>query len=348
MPRKPAVDLPLHAVAAVLREAIGSSVRTGAMQQGKHHARRFIQRTLATLPGAFARLWPAHTRPTQRLVALVTVIAVLLLAAYSGVAATLYFRQRALMYFPETVHTAPAAAGFADASELTLTTSDGERIVAWYVPPTGDKPLILYFHGNGGALRYRVERFKKLVGDGIGLLGIDYRGYAGSTGSPSEHGLIADGEAAYEFAAAHYPVKQIVLWGESLGTGVAVALAAEKPVGRVILEAPFTSAAAVGAQRYWYLPVALLMRDQFHSDQRIGKVTAPLLILHGAKDQVVPYAMGERMFELANQPKHIVRFLDGGHEDLDQNGALIAIGRFLAGDLDSGGQKTEDGGQIRK
>ena len=113
-----------------------------------------------------------------------------------------------------------------------------------------------------------------------------------------------------------------MVWGELLGTGVAVALAAEKPVGRVILEAPFTSAAAVGAKRYWYMPVRLLMKDQFHSDERIGKVTAPLLILHGVHDQVVPFAMGERLFELANKPKHIVRFLDGGHEDLDANGAL--------------------------
>ncbi len=129
-------------------------------------------------------------------------------------------------------------------------------------------------------------------------------------------------------------MQQIVLWGESLGAGVAIALAGEKPVGRVILEAPFTSAAAVGASHYWYMPVRLLMKDQFRSDQRIGKVTAPLLILHGVHDQIVPYAMGERLFELANKPKHIVRFLDGGHEDLDANGALGAVARFLAGDLD--------------
>jgi len=183
-------------------------------------------------------------------------------------------------------------------------------------------------------LRYRVERFKKLIADGIGLVALEYRGYGGSGGSPSERGLIADGEAAYAFAAARYSVQQIVLWGESLGSGVAVALAAEKPVGRVILEAPFTSAAAVGAEHYWYMPVRLLMKDQYRSDERIAKVTAPLLILHGVHDQIVPYAMGERLFELANKPKHIVRFLDGGHEDLDANGALHAVGRFLAGDLD--------------
>jgi hypothetical protein len=189
-------------------------------------------------------------------------------------------------------------------------------------------------HGNGGALRYRVERFTRLITDGIGIVAVEYRGYGGSSGSPSERGLIADAEAGYAFAAARYPAQQIVLWGESLGSGVAVALAAEKPVGRVILEAPFTSAAAVGAAHYWYVPVRLLMTDQFRSDERIGKITAPLLILHGVKDQTVPYAMGEHLFDIANKPKHIVRFLDGGHEDLDKNGALVAVGRFLAGDLD--------------
>jgi fermentation-respiration switch protein FrsA (DUF1100 family) len=125
-----------------------------------------------------------------------------------------------------------------------------------------------------------------------------------------------------------------VLWGESLGTAVAIALAAERPVGRVILEAPLTSAVAVAATHYWYMPVRLLMRDQFRSDERIGKVTAPVLILHGKQDAVVPYAMGEELFALTKAPKHIARFLDGGHEDLDANGALHAVGRFLAGDLD--------------
>jgi len=261
-------------------------------------------------------------------------IAAILFCLYLGTAAILYFAQRSLMYFPETIHTTPAKAGLPEAQEVTLTASDGQRIIAWYAAPRDDKPVIIYLHGNGGALRYRVERFRRLIDNGIGLVAVEYRGYGGNTGSPSEAGLIADGEAGYTFAAAHYKVQQLVLWGESLGTGVAVAVAAERPVARVILEAPFTSAAAVAAIRYWYLPVRLLMKDQFRSDERIGKITAPVLILHGVRDHIVPFAMGERMFELTKSPKHIVRFLDGHHEDLDANGALHAVGRFLAGDLD--------------
>jgi uncharacterized protein len=273
-------------------------------------------------------------RPLSRYTKIPMWIAIILFCVYAGVAALVYVSQRSLMYFPETLHTMPAQAGLPEAEEVPLTASDGVRITAWYVAPQDNKPVIVYFHGNGGALRLRAGRFKKLISSGIGLVALEYRGYGGNPGSPSERGLIDDGEAAYAFAAAHYPTKQIVLWGESLGSGVAVAVAAEKPVGRVILEAPFTSAAAVASLRYWFMPVRLLMKDQFHSDQRIGQVTAPLLILHGVHDQVVPYAMGEQMFELANQPKHIVRFLDGGHDDLDANGALFAVARFLAGDLD--------------
>jgi uncharacterized protein len=260
--------------------------------------------------------------------------AITALCIYVGIAAVLYATQRSLMYFPDTAHTTPAQASLPQADEVALTAADGVGITVWHVAPQNEKPVILYFHGNGGALHYRVGRFKKLVNEGIGLVALEYRGFGGNSGTPSEHGLIADAEAAYAFAAERYPAKQIVVWGESLGTGVAVALAAEKPVGRVILEAPFTSAAAVAAIRYWYMPVRLLMKDQFHSDERIAKVTAPILILHGLHDRVVPYTMGEQLFERANQPKHIVKFLDGGHEDLDANGALHAVARFLAGDLD--------------
>ena len=263
-----------------------------------------------------------------------TWIAVIAVGLYIGLTAMIYAAQRSLMYFPDTAHTTPADAGLPEAQEVPLKASDGTSILAWHVAPEDGKPVILYFHGNGGALTDRVERFHKLIAAGIGLVALEYRGYGGLGGNPTEPGLIADAQAAYAFTAARYPVQRIVLWGESLGTGVAVALAAEQPVGRVILESPFTSAEAVGARHYWYLPVRLLMKDQFRSDERIGKVTAPVLILHGLHDRTVPYAMGERLFDLANKPKHIVRFLDGGHEDLDSHGALDAVGRFLAGDLD--------------
>jgi uncharacterized protein len=293
-------------------------------------------RAVATSKRLLGRLWhkKSRTGSGSRTMLVLTWTAVIALCLYVGLATMIYFAQRSLMYFPDTVHVLPAAAGLPEAEEVPLTAADGVRVAAWHVPPRDGKPVILYLHGNGGALRFRVERFRRLITDGIGLVALEYRGYGGLSGSPSEAGLIADAQAAYRFAVARYPVQQIVLWGESLGSGVAVALAADRPVGRVILEAPFTSAVAVGSRHYWYLPVSLLMKDQFRTDARIGKLTAPLMIMHGVHDRVVPYAMGERLFDLANKPKHFVRFLDGGHEDLDANGALHAVGRFLAGDLD--------------
>ncbi len=290
--------------------------------------REFIQRAAAARAWQWPDPWASRAKTALKW------IAVGLFGLYLGLGAILYFTQRSLMYFPDTTHTPPAQAGLPEAEEVTLTSSDGERIVAWHVAPRDAKPVIIYFHGNGGSLRYRVERFRKLIKGGIGLVAIDYRGYGGSSGSPSEAGLIADADAAYAFAATRYPAPQLVVWGELLGSGVAVDVATEKPIGRVILEAPFTSAAAVAAMRYWYLPVGLLMKDQFRSDERIAKITAPVLILHGLRDRIIPYAMGERLFDLIKAPKHIVRFLDGDHDDLDANGALHAVGRFLAGDLD--------------
>lgn len=262
------------------------------------------------------------------------IVAAVTICLYLGMGVIVYFTQRSMMYFPDRAHSTPAQAGLSEAQEVELKAADGEYSLAWHVAPRQDRAVVLYFHGNGGALRDRVERFRKLARDGIGLVALEYRGYGGNTGTPSETGLIADAEAAYAYAAARYPAKQIVLWGESLGTGVAVALATRKPIGRVILEAPFTSAVAVAGAHYWYLPVGLLMKDQFRSDALIGKVTAPVLILHGVRDAIVPFAMSEELFAATKAPKHIVRFLDGEHENLDAQGALHAVGRFLAGDLD--------------
>jgi hypothetical protein len=253
-----------------------------------------------------------------------------LFAGYVGFLALLYLVQRRLMYFPDAGRVPPAMAGLPQAEDLVLDTADGERLVAWHVPPKGGHAVVLYLHGNGGALVHRAERFRALTSRGFGLLAIDYRGYGGSSGSPSEGGMGVDAETAYVFAAARYATNEIAVWGESLGTGVAVALAAERPVGHVVLEAPFTSAVDIAARHYPFVPVRLLMKDQFRSDARIGAIAAPLLILHGARDSVVPIEFGERLFALAREPKRFIRYPDGEHEDLDRFGALDAALAFLA------------------
>jgi fermentation-respiration switch protein FrsA (DUF1100 family) len=252
-------------------------------------------------------------------------------AAFGGFVTLIYLTQRALMYHPETFRTPPVVAGLPDVQELVLDTADGEKVIAWYAPPQRDLPLVLYLHGNAGSLRNRADRFRGLIGDSYGLLAVSYRGYGGSTGRPSETGMIADAQTAYAFAAARVPPERIVVFGESIGTGVAVALAASQRIGRLVLESPFTSALEIAARIYWYLPVRFLMKDTFRSDQRIGKVTAPLLVLHGERDEVVPIALGERLFALANEPKRFVRFPAGRHVDLDRYGALDTVRSFMAG-----------------
>lgn len=256
---------------------------------------------------------------------------VLAVVAYAGVLMLMYVFQRKLMYFPDSARTPPSAAGLPQAEEVRLPTPDAETLVAWHVPPRGDQPVVIYFHGNGGALQLRAGRFRALTADGTGLVALSYRGYGGSSGSPSEAGLITDALAAYDFAAARYPSGRLVPWGESLGTAVAVALAAERPVGGVILESPFTSAADVGAAAYPFAPVRWLIKDAFRSDRRIARLHAPLLVLHGRRDPVVPIRFGERLFALAGEPKRFVRFPEGGHDDLDLYGAMDVVREFLAG-----------------
>lgn len=252
-----------------------------------------------------------------------------MIAGYGGLLALLYFGQRALQYFPERARTPPADAGLPQAEEVVLDSSGGQRVIVWHIPPRGEKPVLLYFHGNGGSLRWRVDRFRALVADGTGLVALSYRGYGGSSGSPTEQGLIDDALAAYAFAAGRYPAPRIALWGESLGTGVAVALAAQKPVARIVLESPFTSIADIATQLYWFFPVRLLIKDPFRSDLRIGSVTAPILVLHGERDSVVPIALGDQLYKLIAAPKRFVRFPGAGHNELASYGALETARQFL-------------------
>jgi len=257
-------------------------------------------------------------------------IFVIAVVGYLGSLVVLYFKQRSLLFpIPPVGRTTPQAAGFGEAEEHFLTTEDGEKVIVWHVPAKPGHAVILYFPGNGDYLAGRVSRFRDMTSDGTGLVALSYRGYAGSSGEPSEQGLLRDAAAAYAFTSARYGADKIVVWGFSLGTGVAVALAAEQPIGKLILEAPYTSAADIAAALFRFAPVRFLMRDSFRSDQRIARVTAPQLIMHGTDDSVIAIAFGERLFALAHEPKQFVRFPGGGHDNLDDYGAIETARRFI-------------------
>jgi uncharacterized protein len=259
-------------------------------------------------------------------------IVIVLAVVYLGGMAVLYFKQREMLFpIPPVGRTAPDAAGLPEAEEHVLTTADGEKVIVWHVPAKPGHAVVLFFPGNGDFLAGRVSRFKGITSDGTGLVALSYRGYAGSTGSPSEAGLLQDAAAAYAFAAARYSADRMIAWGFSLGTGVAVALASEHPVGKLILEAPYTSTADVAASQFRIVPVRLLMKDQFHSDQRIARVTVPLLIMHGDNDPAINISFGERLFALAHEPKQFVRFPGGGHDNLDDFGAIETARHFIDG-----------------
>ncbi|GGI20067.1 alpha/beta hydrolase [Bradyrhizobium guangdongense] len=259
-------------------------------------------------------------------------IAIILAAGYCAGLVLLFAKQRSLLFpIPTTERTAPAAAGFPQAEEQVLTTSDGERVIVWHVPPKPGHAVVLYFHGNGDFLAGLAGRFKAITADGTGLVALSYRGYAGSSGAPSEDGLLRDGAAAYSFAAARYDPQRIVVWGFSLGTGVAVAVASEHPIGKLILEAPYTSIADVAAAHFRFVPVRFLIRDPLHSDRRIARVAVPLLIVHGAQDQTIPIASGEKLFALAHEPKQFVRIPAGGHDDLGNFGMVEIARGFING-----------------
>ncbi len=222
--------------------------------------------------------------------------------------------QRKLLYVPNAVEVAPASAGLPNARILHLQTDDGETLLAWYVAPAADKPLILYFHGNADGLAARDVRFQRLTASGDGLLAVEYRGYAGSTGSPTEEGLHHDAEAAYEKAMAlGASTDRLVVMGESLGTGVAIALAGRHRVGALVLDSPYSSIADVAAARFWMFPVRLLMVDTFRSDEKIGKVSAPVLMVHRTADATIPIRFAEKLFGLANKPKDFIRVDGAGH-----------------------------------
>jgi uncharacterized protein len=275
---------------------------------------------------------PTIRRGKRIAMIVLTSLLIVVAVGYLGVVAALYVKQREMLFpIPTVARTAPDAAGFPQAEEHLLATADGEKIIVWHVPAKPGRRVVLYFPGNGDSLAGSAGRFRDIVSDGTGLIALSYRGYAGSSGQPSEHGLLSDAAATYAFAASRYETGRMIAWGYSLGTGVAVAQAAEHPFGGLILEAPYTSITDVSAAAFPYLPVRLLLKDRFASDTRIQRVTAPVLIMHGTLDTTVPIALGERLFGLGHEPKRFVRLVGAHHDDLDSFGASETARQFIAG-----------------
>ena len=250
-----------------------------------------------------------------------------LAAVYLAAVGYLFAVQRTMLYHP-LAGGAPSADG-PPIQVVGVDTADGEHLVGWWLPAQAGKPTVLFFNGNASTLAIQEGRWRRIADEGVGFLAVAYRGYDGSTGTPSEKGLTEDARAAYGWLNRRVPASDIVIHGFSLGSGVATRLAIERPARALILEAPYTSTADVAAGVAPWAPVRLLMLDQYRSKDRIGQLRMPLLILHGDADGVVPFTQGQALFKLAPSPKIFVRMVGSDHNTLTRDGAYDHVWRFL-------------------
>ena len=254
----------------------------------------------------------------------------ILVISWLIIVALLYIFQRRMVFIPDPTRMSPAQARLTGVSEQTITTPDGETLVTWWSPPRQGRPVVLYFHGNGGNLSARAGRMQLFQQAGWGALMLADRGYNGSTGQPSETALVADAKLAFDQVVARgIPGDQIVVFGESLGTGLAVQVAADRPVRAIILDSPYTSLVDVAAGRMPWIPVRWLMADRLDSLAVIPRVHAPLLIIHGDQDDAVPYDLGVRLFNAANEPKRMLTLPGAGHVTPLRDGPWVTVRAFV-------------------
>lgn len=245
----------------------------------------------------------------------------IILLVYLGLMALLYFKQGSLVFLPEIdrdYRASPANIGLPFAP-LKLATTDGENLDGWFVPADKKRRtrgLVIFLHGNAGNIAHRLDYLRMFHDLDLATLIMDYRGYGRSSGSPSEEGTYRDADAAWLHAtqALGFPADRIVLFGESLGGGVAAHLAAKQGPGALVLASTFTSVPDVGADLYPLLPIRLLAHIRYDTLARLPQIACPLLVIHSRDDDIIPFAHGRRLFEAAGPPKQFLE-MQGGHNE---------------------------------
>ncbi|GAB6855292.1 alpha/beta hydrolase [Asaia astilbis] len=252
------------------------------------------------------------------------------IALYVLAASYLYVKQDSLVFPAERTPVTDPAGLISGARMVVLHTTDGLDLKAYYRAPTPGAPVLLYLHGNAGSITSRIHRFALMTQDGTGLLAVEYRGYGGNPGTPSEDGFARDGQAGMKFLLGQgIPPREIVAYGESLGTNVAVRTALEFPVAGLVLDAPYTSIADVAASRYPYMPIHMLLRNQFDTLGRISALKVPLLVMRTLRDGTVPPAESLTVFNAAPEPKQLWTTQQGTHSTLIETGGLSVLRGFL-------------------
>ena len=252
------------------------------------------------------------------------------LTIYLLLISLLFIFQRKIQYLPTGQILSLKSYGLDNFSEQIINLEDGIKIFSWYKKSIrADNKIILYLHGNSGNLGDRSYRYNVFAERGYGVLAISYRGYRKSTGKPSEEGLIKDGSAALEFLYNNgYKASDVMLYGESLGSGVAIQIAAKENFNLLVLESPYSSIASVAQKNYWYAPINLLLKDKFESIKYAPKIKTPTIIFHGKKDNVVSYKEGQKLFNSLNIKKDLIFDDNLGHVDFDPNFVINEIERF--------------------
>lgn len=245
--------------------------------------------------------------------------------------AVMFFMQRSLLYPAGKNLPAIEYFGISGLHEVEIETKDGLKQKHWYVPARDSmQPTVVVFHGNAGQLADRVPKFHFFAEAGYGVLFAGYRGYSGNEGSPKQEDLVADAHDLLDWLAAQgIGPEKTVLYGESLGSGVAVQVAAQREVASLVLEAPFTSVAEVAQSHYWYLPARWLILDKWNSLARADQIRVPVLILHGEQDQVTNVRFGRRLLDAIQSPKEGIFVPEAGHNDLYNFGLQDRVTGFI-------------------
>ncbi len=253
------------------------------------------------------------------------------LAVYALLVGVLFFVQRSLLYHPNQTVPDPVSFGVPEMTAVHIPVEGGLELLAWWrAPQSDDSPVIAVFHGNAGHIGDRAHKVGDFLNAGYGVLLLSYRFNAGSGGSPSEANLFADARAGMRFLKEQgVPEERVVPFGESLGSGVAVAMAAEHRIGALVLEAPYSSMTDLAQHHYWYTPARWLVRDKLESISRIDRVTAPIFVIHGERDLVIPPKFGRRLFDAAPEPKEAHFLPEAQHNDLIEYGMASLVIDFL-------------------
>ena len=260
-------------------------------------------------------------------------LAVIGIAFYCCLVAIMYFEQRTLQYAPDHARPSPVGSLASEMVPVDIVTADGLTNNSWVYINAPDAKTVVFFHGNASNIGGRAQKLRTLIDAGYNVAIVGYRGFGGNPGAPSEKGLFLDSRAVIDYLRTdkHIPINHMIFYGESLGTGVATQMATDYPnIAGLILEVPFYSALSLAKMRYpMVIGLDVLMSDPYRSDLRMPTLTMPKLFLVAGKDMVIPPIQARHLYQIAPEPKQMVEFPDGAHNNLYDFGAGARVVDFI-------------------